>query len=325
MSNPSLSRSIEGFLLNVSAAGRSPYTIRNYRTELGRFLKFVGDKEVNKIQSSEMENYLLYLKNDFLICKVATTPIPPRKLSQKTLSNAHGILAGFWKWAAKEFLLPNPFKVPPIKAYIKPISPLRENEIALLIGACGQTTKHSRKMNLYSSARSTAKRDKAIILTLLDSGMRVSEMCGILIKDYDQENGRLLITGKGSKTRFVYLGRSSRQALWSYLLERYPSQKPNKDDPLFAEMYGMYPLTRNGILQLLKRLGTRAGVEGVHPHRFRHTFAVEFLRNGGNIFELQQLLGHADLDMVKRYVQLAELDLENSAKRASPVDHWRLR
>ena len=258
MSNPSLSRSIEGFLLNVSAAGRSPYTIRNYRTELGRFLKFVGDKEVNKIQSSEMENYLLYLKNDFLICKVATTPIPPRKLSQKTLSNAHGILAGFWKWAAKEFLLPNPFKVPPIKAYIKPISPLRENEIALLIGACVQTNKHSRKMNLYSSARSTAKRDKAIILTLLDSGMRVSEMCGILIKDYDQENGRLLITGKGSKTRFVYLGRSSRQALWSYLLERYPSQKPNKDDPLFAEMYGMYPLTTNGILQLLKRLGTRA-------------------------------------------------------------------
>lgn len=325
MPNPSLSRAIEGFLLNVSSAGRSPYTIRNYKSDFARFINYVGDMQINQLESSQIEDYFCYLKNAFRITKVATTPITPRKISQKTLSNTHGSLACFWKWASKEFQIPNPFKVPPIKAYSMPVSPLKENEIVLLLNACRQTPKNPKNMKPYSSIRSTAKRDKAIILILLDSGVRVSELCGILVKDYDEENGRLVVTGKGSKTRFVYLGKSSRHALWSYLLERYPSQKPLKDDPLFTERFGMYPLTRNGVLQLLKRLGNRVGVEGVHPHKFRHTFAVEFLRNGGNIFELQQLLGHAELDMVKKYVQIAQLDLENSAMRASPVDHWRLR
>jgi len=324
MSYPSLSRAIEGFLLNTSAAGRSSYTIRNYKAELIRFTNFVGDLEINQVSSKQIEDYLLYLKNDFRITHIATTQIPPKKISQKTLSNAHGVLAVFWKWVSKEFQLSNPFKVAPIKYYSKPISPLKESEIELLLSACRQIQKTPKNMNVYSSKRATSKRDRAIILTLLDTGMRVSELCGICIKDYDSECGRLMITGKGSKTRFVYLGKVSSQSLWSYMLERYPSQKPPKGDPLFTDFYGIHPLTRQNVLQLLKRLGNNAGVINVHPHKFRHTFAIEFLRNGGNVFELQQLLGHSELDMVKRYVQIAQIDLETSARRASPADNWRL-
>lgn len=322
---PSLSRAVDGFLLNISAAGRSSYTIRNYKAELLRFTNFIGALEINQVSSRQIEDYLLYLKNDFRITHIATTHIPPKKISQKTLSNAHGALAVFWKWVSKEFQLSNPFKVAPIKYYSKPISPLKESEIELLLSACRQTRKTPKTMKAYLSKRTTCKRDRAIILTLLDTGMRVSELCGILIKDYDSECGRLMITGKGIKTRFVYLGKVSSQSLWSYMLERYPSQKPPKDDPLFTDFYGIHPLTRQNVLQLIKRLGNNAGVINVHPHKFRHTFAIEFLRNGGNVFELQQLLGHSELDMVKRYVQLAQIDLENSAKRASPADHWRLR
>jgi integrase/recombinase XerD len=321
---PSLSRVVEGFLLNISAAGRSSYTIRNYKAELIRFTNFVGDLEINQVSSKQIEDYLLYLKNDFRITHIATTQIPPKKISQKTLSNAHGTLAVFWKWVSKEFQLSNPFKVAPIKYYSKPISPLKESEIELLLIACRQTQKTPKIIKAYSSKRSTSKRDRAIILTLLDTGMRVSELCGIRIKDYDSECGRLMITGKGSKTRFVYLGKVSSQSLWSYMLERYPSQKPPKDDPLFTDYYGIHPLTRQNVLQFIKRLGNNAGVINVHPHKFRHTFAIEFLRNGGNVFELQQLLGHSELDMVKRYVQLAQIDLETSARRASPADNWRL-
>jgi integrase/recombinase XerD len=98
-----------------------------------------------------------------------------------------------------------------------------------------------------------------------------------------------------------------------------------ENDPLFTDHSGIYPLTRHGVLQLVKRLGKKAGVLNVHPHRFRHTFAVEFLPNGGNVFELQQLLDHSNLDMVKRYVQLVQIDLETSAHRASPADRWKLR
>ena len=85
------------------------------------------------------------------------------------------------------------------------------------------------------------------------------------------------------------------------------------------------PISTQDVLQLVKRLGENAGVINVYPHRFRHTFAIEFLRNGGNVFELQQLLGHSDLEMSRRYAQIAQIDLETSARKASPADRWRLR
>jgi len=77
--------------------------------------------------------------------------------------------------------------------------------------------------------------------------------------------------------------------------------------------------------RLLNRMGERAGLaKSVYPHRFRHTFSVNFLRNGGNVFELQQLLGHTSLEMIKRYAKIAQSDVEAAHRRASPVDNWRL-
>ena len=83
-------------------------------------------------------------------------------------------------------------------------------------------------------------------------------------------------------------------------------------------------LDRNNLRHMLSRNGKVAGVANVHPHRFRHTFAVEFLRNGGNVFELQQVLGHEQLSTVQRYVRLAEIDLESAGRRGSPADNWKL-
>jgi integrase/recombinase XerD len=72
------------------------------------------------------------------------------------------------------------------------------------------------------------------------------------------------------------------------------------------------------------RLGAKAGVQACHPHRFRHTFAVNFLRNGGNAFELQMALGHTTLQMVQTYLALAQADLDAAHRKASPVENWRL-
>ena len=111
------------------------------------------------------------------------------------------------------------------------------------------------------------------------------------------------------------------KALWRYLAEREP--EPTADDPLFVSL-DRYPMDRSSISHMLRELGKRAGVAKVHPHRFRHTMALWFLRNGGDVFSLQRILGHSTLDMVRQYVALAEADAVSAHRRASPADNWRL-
>ena len=83
-------------------------------------------------------------------------------------------------------------------------------------------------------------------------------------------------------------------------------------------------MRRDVLIKLLVRMGQRAGVANVHPHRFRHTFAINFLRNGGNAYALQMMLGHSTMEMVKRYLALAQADVEAAHRQASPVANWRL-
>lgn len=126
--------------------------------------------------------------------------------------------------------------------------------------------------------------------------------------------------GKGGKGRYVYLGDSSRKAIWRYLATRSAAQP---SDPLFATKVGSH-IERNSLGNMLEATARRAGVPNPTIHRFRHTFAINFLRNGGNVLELQQLLGHEKLDTVRIYASLAQVDLEEAQRRASPADNWRL-
>jgi len=324
MSYPNILIALEGFLLHMSASGRSHYTIRNYKNQIGRLAKWIEDAAIDKISSNDIDSFMKYLIEDYRITHIGTCPTKPRKLSKKTIYNAWGALSSFWKWVEKEYQIINPFKVAPIKVHTKPVYPLKRDEVSRLVKACSFTNKEASDGNFYKSKRFTAIRDRAVLLMLLDTGVRSSELLGINVNEIDFETGRIRVKGKGEKYRFVYLGRLSKQAIWKYVSSRFPKHSPPKDEPLFVNYSGIHRMTRSGLAILIKRLGQTVSVERVHPHRFRHTFAIEFLRNGGNVFELQQLLGHNDLAMVKRYVRLSQMDLETSSRRASPADNWRL-
>jgi integrase len=143
------------------------------------------DISINKVDSKKIEKFMTYLREDHLIRDVAGVPIKPRKLSSKTLRNCWATLSVFWKWVVKEFEIDNPFKVAPIKAHTKPVYPLKKDELSRLIKACKVVEKHPKERKSYTAHRSTFKRDRAIVFTLLDTGVRASELCGISVEDVD--------------------------------------------------------------------------------------------------------------------------------------------
>lgn len=168
----------------------------------------------------------------------------------------------------------------------------------------------------------------SIIYLLLDTGMRASELCALTLADVNRSSGDLRVLGKGNKWRTVHMALSARRALWRYLEAHRRGAEVG--EPLFTGFRGHTPgapLTKFGLSQLIRKAGERAGIEGVRcsPHTFRHTFAINFLRNGGDLFQLQALLGHEDIAIVRRYVQYAEQDLANAHRKASPADRMRLK
>lgn len=163
--------------------------------------------------------------------------------------------------------------------------------------------------------------DRAIILMLVDTGIRAQELCDLLVKDYDNKLGRLRVRhGKGNKSRPVFKGESGRKAPWRCLADR-GVLKP--EEPLFVTRSGT-PLEPNALWHMIERCAARAGVERANIHRFRHMFAINFLRNGGSFLDMQRMLGHEQLNTVRIYASLAESDLQEAQRKASPADNWRL-
>jgi len=150
--------------------------------------------------------------------------------------------------------------------------------------------------------------------------MRAAELCGIRIHHLDLKNHRLRVFGKGSKERILPMSSTTTVAIWKYLATRGDDAI---GDWLFTTNTGR-AYRRHALLKLTYSLGDSAGIPNAHPHRFRHTFAINYLRNGGDAYTLQMLLGHSTMEMVKTYLQLAHADAAKAHRRASPVAKWEL-
>jgi len=161
-------------------------------------------------------------------------------------------------------------------------------------------------------------RDRALLLTLLDTMARVSELAGINAVDVDIEGRSIRVMGKGRKERDLPLGRTTARALQKY---RNAVDGLRPDDPFFISYRGKR-LDRSVISEMVGTYGRQAGVTGVRcsPHTLRHTGAKRFILAGGDVFTLQKLLGHTSLVMVRRYVELGSVDVAVQHDRFSPAD-----
>ena len=147
--------------------------------------------------------------------------------------------------------------------------------------------------------------------------MRVSELADLKLSDIDLHNQSIIVqAGKGNKQRQVRFGNGAAKALWRYLRVR-----GDNHSPYLWIGYRGDPLSPYGIQQMVRKLAKRCGIS-VHPHLLRHTFAISYLRNGGDVFSLQYGLGHSRLDIVKIYLgSLGYEDLARVHQRVSPVDN----
>jgi integrase/recombinase XerD len=170
-------------------------------------------------------------------------------------------------------------------------------------------------------ALGSVRRNRAIILLMLDTGLRASELCSLKIEDMDNRNNRIYVRqGKGMKERLLPFSPRTDQMIWRYLASRADTVP---GDPLFESKLNR-TMTRTKRAEMFANIGRRAGVDHLHPHRLRHTFAIQYLRNGGNDYTLQAVLGHSSLDMVKHYLRIAQIDVDSAHRRGPPVESWRL-
>ncbi len=316
--NPVLSltqfeRIYQDWLFEGECLNHSLNTIKGKRDVCQKLIWFLRQRNLDECGISEIRQFIAYVRNGHLEPGGRWgNPRLTKPASARTIKYYFVYLDGLFRWAVKEEQLQRSpmerLKAPTVPAVN--VQPFTGEQLKVLQKAAKQSK--------------NPRRDEAIILLLLDTGMRASEICNLRMSDLDMEGRKATVLGKGNKFRTVFFGSSANRALWQYLREK----SRDKDDPVFISDRGDKAgecFTRSGLLQLMERLGAAAELQNVRcsPHTFRHTFAVAFLRNGGNSFTLQQMLGHTDLKMTARYVRLAQADIENQHRQFSPADRLR--
>jgi integrase/recombinase XerC/integrase/recombinase XerD len=217
-------------------------------------------------------------------------------------------LRAFFSWLTKEeFIKQNPATgLKPPKLDYKVITILSDDEIRTIIST-------------FNPKQLSDARNQTIFMMLLDAGLRIGEIIRLKMDDLHLDEGIIKVPSKGKKERFVPIGSNSQKVLQRYIFRYRPRQNDAQNDYVFLSTGGK-PLTENSLKLMFTRLARRSGVKRLHAHLCRHTFATKFLINAGDVFSLQQILGHSTLEMVRHYVNLASSHVTLQHRRFSPLD-----
>lgn len=301
-----LARYIDGWHLTCEINQHSPRTIERRRGITEKLLWFLNKKQLATCGVTDLRLFLASQANGHNEPNGRwDNPFMRKPVRPRTVHTVHAHLRTLFRWIVSEGgLQVSPMeRIPVTTARADQIQPFTPQQVNALLVAARRTQRDGR--------------DEALLLVLLDTGIRASEVCNLRVSDLDVQNRRLVVLGKGNKHRTVPFGSATARALWQYLRD----EPHDPGDPLFFSERGQF-LTRSGLLQLFERLGERAKISATRcsPHTMRHTCAVEYLRAGGNVFALKELLGHTTLHMTNRYVALAQADIEAQHRKFSPAD-----
>jgi len=314
-SNLSLEILTNSYLQCLSTEGKSPRTIEFYSGNLKRFMRYLRDHGltdlVNHIGLMEARSFIGYLQTE--TCRWENHP-NMKKEQRLSPYSVHGYvrsIKAFWGWLHTEGYINNNvmtgLKTPKVPKKIIPTF----------------TTEQIQKM-IAVIDRSTPLgfRDFIIVSILLDTGIRLSELAGLQIEDIDFIHSCFVVRGKGNKERIVPFGNQVRQHIRKYLTQFRPEPESSHIGHLLLTSAGL-PLKTRSIHSIIFRLGMTAAISGVRctPHTFRHTFAKQYLMQGGDIFSLQRILGHTSLEVVSMYINLASTDIMQQHHKFSPVDN----
>lgn len=272
---------LDGFLKAKEVEGCSPKTIAYYQATI-EHMNSVVNKEPTAITTDDLRNYLRNYE---------TT----RHSSKVTIDNIRRILSSYFSWLEDEdYIVKSPVRR---IRHVRAPKPVKETftdeQLELVRNSC------------------EIKRDLAIVDLLTSTGMRIGELVRLNITDIDFIERECIVTGKGNKQRPVYFDARTKLHLMQYLETRNDSNQA-----LFVSLNSTSSRLSIGAVELrLRKLGRKAGVKRVHPHKFRRTLATHAIEKGMPIEQVQKLLGHAKIDTTMHYAMVNQSNVKASHRR----------
>lgn len=261
-----LQQAVKEFTVSNRADGLSEDTVVWYEYMLTPFVTAHPEATVEDITTNEVRQYVINVRAKYE--------------SPATIAGHMRALHRFWTWSSKEYGITSPMRNVRYPRKPKPKAPkaIKLEDITALFVAAGDEPR--------------GIRDKAIIALLADTGVRAGGVISLKTSDVDFGTRRVLVTEKGEKLRSVPFSLFTARMLLVWINHRHKTDH----DHLFYNIRTQEPLTVSGLYQVLKRLRKKAGLTGrANPHSFRHSFAREYLKSGGDLATLSKIMGHEDI------------------------------